>query len=1438
MANFAPYGNAIFGETLYGVPPTLGFYTPLTITPIGYDTLQITWTPQTSGAAAYSPTITYSTGAYVVSGTTLYLSSVNNNVGHTPASSPTYWTSQGAASAAATWQGQVLVRSSSGIPTSITDGTVVVNELTTPSYGFSKAFVDSGLQTGRFYYYALFVVALQNSTPQAEIYALAGTGQGLVVTDYNFANTYRGWLPEWYLDADQELATGAQPDGPLSRFLGLIGYEMDWLRSEAETLSTINNINTVSGAALPYLGANYGVTYEPELGMTRSRVLVKNAVFLYKNKGTANGIAAAASSFSGYGCDVTIGKNLGIQLDDSAFDRSVGHWQPSNASTILSLAPAGTGSGVSTPPHSLYEPVPALGAPPSGAGQNTNYTGTTYGYLPANNENVLQLTAGTGAGANIWQNVSPSTGNPPVRNIPGPVVSYDAAAAKMTLFGGVNGGTFYNDTWVWDGATWSNVSPAAAGTPSARSSPMVVSVNGANQEFIVYGGSGNNTTYVLTNTSGTWTWAQIYPVPGSIPDTRTGASIVYYANRNVVVLFGGVAPNGTLFNDTWVLTPGSGSNWNAATWANVGTRLVTYNSATSTYSYPAGAPAARSAMTMAYSTAGDTFHDSGSSYYAVGFGGRTTSAVLSETWLLGYNTTVASWVWFNFSIANSMPYARCNVSLIWHPPSASFILFGGEDFSGNALNTSLWQVLWPGFGVWTLVGGAGTLPTARSGAGTFYTTVGTAIGVFGGDQGQNDFFTITYSGTTFTWVTQSIVGAIQPLGRYNIGFSYDTTTNTGLLFGGDGTSNGNPQSTSWVLTGSGSSWTWTAILQTAPDAVYDAAMAYGTSTRTILFGGRATNGVSNATWVWNGSTSTWTKIIPAISPPARYGHTMAYDSVNSRTIIFGGYDGAGTYLNDTWALSSSNVWTQLTITTPPPARWFHAMCVTTNGNILLFGGASSSALLQDTWLFTVSTSQWAQVATTGPAARVYPVLCYDTYRSPAKVVLYGGYNAQTLTDTWFWDGSAWSQAVINSPSVNPGLGVGVFNTAKQSVTVFNNTSATWVLTAAPLNVSAAITDVVSSTATLLGVPCVAGQQIVVSAYVSAAQQATVVIKAFTIQIDWYDANGVLLSSTVGTAVTESATGWVRMYAAGTAPTNARSFGKSIKSTSTLAGDIHYIDAVQSEINTLPTAWEPPRDIKINLIPLRQNLCVNPIGLGGTVGGYPYGWSPSPAAAGALASSTAAINWPPMTYSGLALTLATTATYATTSIPLPFNGIDYTFSCYMRPASASPRTVTITVTYYNGSVTFGPSISSTVEITGQFVRLAVTAQAPYSSTDSSKTADHAKIDIKVVAGVLNEVHYIGAVLFEPSSIALPYFDGNFSPYTDYSFEGTPNQSASDYYPQQSVHLFRLIEAMPDYTPIGSTFSLVTGAIAAASTSNPSSTPTSTMGSVKMLFTMTP
>src|ERR1044072_4836661 len=108
----------------------------------------------------------------------------------------------------------------------------------------------------------------------------------------------------------------------------------------------------------------------------------------------------------------------------------------------------------------------------------------------------------------------------------------------------------------------------------------------------------------------------------------------------------------------------------------------------------------------------------------------------------------------------------------------------------------------------------------------------------------------------------------------------------------------------------------------------------------VLFGGIAGDPYDvyplADTWTWDGST--WTEQHPATSPPARFGPGMTYDAARDRVVLYGGYDWIGNYLSDTWTWDGAN-WTEKHPATSPGKRFRPGMTYDARlKKVVLWGG--------------------------------------------------------------------------------------------------------------------------------------------------------------------------------------------------------------------------------------------------------------------------------------------------------------------------------------------------------------------------------------------------------------------------------------------------------------------------------------------------------------------
>ncbi|MBI3848092.1 MAG: hypothetical protein HY292_25940 [Planctomycetes bacterium] len=252
---------------------------------------------------------------------------------------------------------------------------------------------------------------------------------------------------------------------------------------------------------------------------------------------------------------------------------------------------------------------------------------------------------------------------------------------------------------------------------------------------------------------------------------------------------------------------------------------------------------------------------------------------------------------------------------------------------------------------------------------------------------------------------------LQPSARSATAMVYDAALGQSVLFGGFDDANGVPVDETW--TWDGTAWN---IVRTAhtPGQRSQHAMAYDSlRSRVVLFGGVDPNGPLGDTWEFDGTD--WTSVGPATTPSARGQHAMAYDSLRHRTVLFGGIDANG-ILGDTWEWDG----TQWTIALPPvsPAPLFgHAMAFDSARNrTVLFGGhplcmPGRCFPSGETWEWDgTNWVQWVPVHSPNP--RTTHVMTFDTLRG--RTVLFGGITCgevlrcTTWDDTWLWDGSDWS----------------------------------------------------------------------------------------------------------------------------------------------------------------------------------------------------------------------------------------------------------------------------------------------------------------------------------------------------------------------------------------------------------------------------------------------
>ena len=205
---------------------------------------------------------------------------------------------------------------------------------------------------------------------------------------------------------------------------------------------------------------------------------------------------------------------------------------------------------------------------------------------------------------------------------------------------------------------------------------------------------------------------------------------------------------------------------------------------------------------------------------------------------------------------------------------------------------------------------------------------------------------------------------------------------------------------------------WRTHLQDVPVPRQDASGAYDPiHGQLVIFGGEDGVGeILDDTWALD--EVGWSTLAVG-APIPRERAVMTYDPVRHVVVLFGGYSGDDQKIlfNDTWQWTGS-VWTRETPAMVPPARE-RAAIAWDGARVILFGGSRMSNRLGDTWAW--DGTDWLRLLPAhAPSPRDGHAMVFDPKH--ARVVLYGGAGPTSLDETWVFDGTDWSElATTGSP---------------------------------------------------------------------------------------------------------------------------------------------------------------------------------------------------------------------------------------------------------------------------------------------------------------------------------------------------------------------------------------------------------------------------------------
>ena len=359
------------------------------------------------------------------------------------------------------------------------------------------------------------------------------------------------------------------------------------------------------------------------------------------------------------------------------------------------------------------------------------------------------------------------------------------------------------------------------------------------------------------------------------------------------------------------------------------------------------------------------------------------------------------------------PSPRAQHAAVWDPTGGRMLVIGGV---GGANLGDLWSYE-PGGNRWVQQVPAGDRPPRLVGHSAVWDPGRERVLQFGG-HGIGGGALWSYAPRANQWERLEPSGPAPPARGYHSAV-WDPSREWMLVYGGIGP-RAEIYDDLWVYDARENGWIELPRPRSRPSPrFYQAAVWDPVGDQMLVFGGADLfQGVLwDDLWSYRPATNGWTEIAPlGPRPSERLSHSMVWDAVGRRVLLFGGGCGAGCYNEDLWsyqpATRSWQLQSAIGLAQPGRRGGQSAVWDPVDGRLLLFGGASVEGMTNELWSYLPRTGTWTQYAggwdrslrSSGfgwlaPAPRQGHGAAWDDGRG--ELLVFGGYaNERFFDDLW------------------------------------------------------------------------------------------------------------------------------------------------------------------------------------------------------------------------------------------------------------------------------------------------------------------------------------------------------------------------------------------------------------------------------------------------------
>jgi hypothetical protein len=246
-----------------------------------------------------------------------------------------------------------LVRNQSGFPETAEDGVIVfeqgsmdgssleghINLPYVSSLGHEfRDGIDNpdqpAIASGKNIYYSVFLYTGN------QIWVNAGNITDVIPANSGVTDKMINLMPRVLTSSELTPLGVVDENSDLYKFLDGFGFTYEEWLTRIALIRPSHNLEESNYSTIPGEFLNLGLTPEPNLPVVNQRRLIREAIYLYSQKGTKAGLSNYIESLTGFAPTISLSVNQMLSIQDSTFFQGIGNWTGTNA-VIESSTPNG-----------------------------------------------------------------------------------------------------------------------------------------------------------------------------------------------------------------------------------------------------------------------------------------------------------------------------------------------------------------------------------------------------------------------------------------------------------------------------------------------------------------------------------------------------------------------------------------------------------------------------------------------------------------------------------------------------------------------------------------------------------------------------------------------------------------------------------------------------------------------------------------------------------------------------------------------------------------------------------------------------------------------------------------------------------------------------------------------------------------------------------------